>query len=114
MLKRFAAIAGVLCLIFVAFATLSPIDLRPTTELGLGWEHMLAFSVIAALLAYAFPRHIWQVFGLVFVAAIFLEAMQLVVPGRHARLTDLAAKIFGAIVGFVAVRFADRVFATRK
>lgn len=114
MSRIFAVVAGVLSLAFVAFATLSPIELRPTTELGLGWEHLAAFAVIAAFLAFAFPKRVWQILLFVVLTAILLEIAQLYVPGRHARWIDGATKIFGSLIGVAAGWFIDRRFSARR
>lgn len=114
MSRLFAVVAGVLCLAFVAFATLSPIELRPTTELGLGWEHLIAFAVIATFLTFASPKHVWQILVVVVLAAILLEVGQLYVPGRHARWIDGATKIFGSLIGAAAGWFIDRRLSARR
>ncbi len=114
MSRLFAVVAGVSSLAFVAFATLSPIELRPTTELGLGWEHLIAFAVIAAFLTFASPKRIWQILVLVILVAILLEVAQLYVPGRHARWIDGATKIFGSLIGVTAGWFIDRWLTARE
>lgn len=114
MSRLFSVVAGALSLAFVAFATLSPIELRPTTELGIGGEHLAAFAVIAAFLTFAFPKRAWQILVVVVVAAIFLEMAQLYVPGRHARWIDGATKIFGSLIGVVVGWFIARRTATAE
>ena len=108
MSRLFAVFACFLSLAFVAFATLSPIELRPTTELGPSWEHLAAFAVIAAFPTLAFPKRVWQILVVVVLAAILLEVAQLYVPGRHARWIDGATKIFGSLTGVAAGWFIAR------
>lgn len=114
MSRLFAVVAGALSLAFVAFATLSSIELRPTTEFGIGWEHLTAFAVIAAFLTFAFPKRVWQILVVVVVAAILLELAQLYVPGRHARWNDGATKIFGSLIGVAAGWFIARRTASAR
>jgi VanZ family protein len=37
-----------------------------------------------------------------------LEALQLFVPGRHARVSDLVVKLAGGSIGIIAARFWDQ------
>jgi hypothetical protein len=85
-------------LAFVAFVTLSPIGLRPVV-LQPGYEHFLAFAIIGLLFGIAYPRH-WLLIGLAVIgSAVALEFLQLIAPGRHARLLDLMQKIAGGFIG---------------
>lgn len=85
----------------VAFATLGPPDLRPHSHLGQDGEHALAFVLIGLTfgLAYSARRRSVAMIAVVLIGA--LELLQLVVPGRHARLEDFAVDAFTACVGFV-------------
>ena len=83
----------------IAFVTLSPIGLRPNSGLSPNYERLFAFAAVGCAFALAYPRHIWLVLALVVGAAVALEAMQLLVSGRHFRLIDLAAKLIGGGVG---------------
>ena len=83
----------------IAFVTLSPIGLRPNSGLSPNYERLFAFAAVGLAFALAYPRHIWLVLTLVVGAAIGLEALQLVVSGRHGRIIDLAAKLIGGGMG---------------
>jgi VanZ family protein len=99
MIQRIAAVAGVIALLITIFATLSPIELRPTTDLGVGGEHILAFAAIALCFGVAFPKRIGTVVLVMLALAICLEFGQVLVPGRHARVIDVVTRLFGSGVG---------------
>lgn len=86
----------------IAFVTLSPIGLRPNSGLSANYERLFAFAAVGLAFALAYPRHIWLVLALVVGAAVGLEALQLVVSGRHGRIIDLVAKLLGGGIGVTA------------
>ena len=92
---------------FVVFATLSPPSSRPeltATEppIVLLIEHAGAFGLVGFLLFLAYPAYHRELSNFIVVAAIGLEVLQLVVPGRDARLSDLLEKLVGAGGGMLA------------
>lgn len=105
--RRLAAVAAWLSLGFIAFATLSPIGVRPHVA-GVGLEHIAAFAVTGVLFALAYPRHSVVVAILVLGSAAVLELSQLFTPDRHARFSDLLVKLAGGSLGIVLARFWDR------
>jgi hypothetical protein len=60
---------------------------------------LVAFVVVGALFAAAYPRHIVLASLVVIGAAILLEAFQLLEPSRHGRLFDASVKIAGGLIG---------------
>lgn len=111
-LQQLAGWAGLAALAFVAFATLSPIALRPKLA-RIGIEHFGAFAVIGFLFALAFPRHVAVVALILIGAAALLEAGQLLVPGRHGRAADAAVKIGGAVAGIALAWAANALVLPR-
>jgi len=99
MLNRLIAVAAWGLLIFIAFATLSPIQDRPTLPTSTLFEHVTAFATLGALFCLGYPREIRFVCLLVGGSAALLELMQLLLPDRHARLQDLAEKLTGGMMG---------------
>jgi hypothetical protein len=95
-----ARVLAVACLAAVAFVTLSPIGMRPVVA-GLQTEHLAAFFAIGAMFGVGFPRHLIAAAIVVIAAAVGLEAMQNLVPGRHGRIVDMDVKIAGAVIGFI-------------
>jgi VanZ family protein len=74
-------------------------------------EHALAFGALGILAALAYARAQVAVGLLVFCGAI--ESVQLWVPGRHARLSDLLVDIGASLLGVAAVALLDQL-APRK
>jgi hypothetical protein len=105
--RRLAAVGAWLSLGFIAYATLSPLAVRPHVA-SVGFEHIGAFAVTGLLFAVAYPRHSLTVAILVFGSAIILEFSQLLTPDRHARFSDLLIKLAGGSIGILTARFWDR------
>ena len=96
------------CFAFIVFVTLSPIGLRPVVT-GIQTEHVVAFAVVGALFGVGFARHLLLAAALVIAAAIGLEALQNLAPGRHGRLVDMNMKIVGAVLGFAVAAMWNRL-----
>ncbi|RUM98091.1 hypothetical protein EET67_10055 [Pseudaminobacter arsenicus] len=73
--------------------------LRPETTAGPTFERLAAFAVCGFLFAAAYPRRLWLIALMVVAAAIVLESLQLIIPGRHGHLFDLFTKIGGGLLG---------------
>lgn len=89
-------------LAFIAFATLSPIDLRPTSELPPNIERFFAFAAVGAMFAIAYPRHLWLTCAVVLGAALALEILQMISPSRHGHVLDAVVKMSGGTIGLTA------------
>lgn len=98
-LNRSLAILAWGMLAFIAYATLSPIKDRPTLPTSPTYEHLFAFAVLGMLFSLAYPRRILFTGLLVIGSGIALEAAQIFLPSRHARLQDLAEKVIGGAAG---------------
>jgi len=98
MVQRVSTIIGWLTLAFIAYATLSPIDARPTIA-SFQFEHFAAFGVVGFALGLAYPKRLLWVAAIVVGSALGLEALQLLTPDRHGRLLDAAVKAAGGICG---------------
>lgn len=105
-------VAAWLCLGFIAMATLSPLGLRPTTGWPPSIERFLAFALVGALFAAAYPRYILFAALIVLGAAAAFEILQVLAPSRHGRVFDAAVKFaggtFGLIAGWLSVRWLPR------
>src|SRR6202048_3500200 len=93
-----------LLLAFIAYATISPIQDRPSLPMPSSFEHLATFAVLGALFCLVYPRHIAFVCLIVFGSAVVLEIMQLLTPDRHGRIQDAIEKMAGGAMGFVAGR----------
>ena|ERR1700722_17922193 len=104
MIQKLVAIAAWAVLCFVAYATLSPIEARPTLSTSPSFEHLVAFATLGLLFCVAYPRHTVFVCVIVLGSAVLLEVAQLITPDRHGRILDAIAKMTGGAFGIVAGR----------
>jgi VanZ family protein len=102
MIQKCSAIAAWLLLFFIAYATLSPIQARPTISTSPDFEHLAAFAILGLLFYLAYPRRVALVCLIVLGSALVLEVAQLLTPDRHGRISDALEKLAGGIVGIVA------------
>src|ERR1700716_4181698 len=86
-------------LAFIAYATISPIQDRPTLPTSSTFEHLAAFAVLGALFCLAYPRHALLACVIVLGSAALLETLQFLTPDRHGRLLDVIEKMAGGILG---------------
>jgi VanZ family protein len=84
----------------VTFATLGPASYRPHSDLGQDGEHAFAFVLVGLAFGLAYPRRRMLVPTTVALIGV-LELLQLLVPGRHARLEDFVVDAVAACIGFV-------------
>jgi VanZ family protein len=104
MFQKLVVVTAWSTLIFIAYATLSPIGLRP--HLGnVGVERFGAFAAFGLLFGLAYPRHFWLVLAMVLGSAGLLELLQRITPDRHGMLPDAEVKLIGGMAG-VALSFA--------
>jgi hypothetical protein len=109
MANKFVGIVAWATVAFIIYATLVPLELRPT----FGWitpdcERFAAYAVGAALLTLAYPRHWIRVALFAVVLAGVLELLQLAVPHRDARLADAVVKVAGALTGIAGAYLCNR------
>jgi VanZ family protein len=104
MIQKLTEIVAWLVLGFIAYATLSPIQARPTLPTPPSLEHLAAFAVLGALFCLAYPRRIKLVCLIVLGSAVILEFSQLLTPDRHGRFLDAVEKLAGGAIGIIAGR----------
>jgi len=104
MFNKFITVAAWLLLAFIAFATLSPIQDRPTLPTSSNFEHLAAFALLGVLFCLAYPGHTILAVIIVLGSAALLESMQLLTPDRHGRLLDVVVKMAGGGLGIAAGR----------
>jgi VanZ family protein len=91
----------------VTFATLGPASLRPHSDLGQNGEHVLAFILVGLAFGFAYTGNRLRT---AFVAVILtgaLELLQIVTPGRHARLEDFIVDALAICGGLIVAASAD-------
>ncbi len=94
----------------IGYATLCPIGMRPHLA-SADQERFCAYFVLGLLMASAAPRRWIMIMGLVVLVAVGLEAGQLLVPGRDARVGDALVKAVGGALGAQS-RFS--IYASRR
>ena len=104
MLHKLIGFAAWGLLAFIAYATISPIQDRPTLPTSTSFEHVAAFAVLGALFILAYPRQVALVCLIVLGNAVLLELLQLLTPDRHGRVPDAIEKMAGGVVGIVVGR----------
>lgn len=94
----------------IVFATLSPIEMRPHfTDPNV--ERALAYVLFGVALALGFPNRLVQTLVAAALVAGVLELLQIVDPGRHARLRDAVLK---ALAGFIGIAIGHAIMAARR
>jgi VanZ family protein len=114
--------ASWLCLAAIAYLSLVPrsMEVRTSDLIGLGRtpsikairglfkaiEHVLAYSVTAALLIKAYPaRPVWLIIAFLSTYSAVLEALQTFSPGRHPGIAGVIWSSLGAVAaGWVTSR----------
>ncbi len=102
MASRLLPILAWLLLAAIAFSTLAPIGLRPTSSFSANYERLFSFGLVGFLFAIAYPRKLLLITGLVFGAAVSFEILQMLVASRHAQLSDMGIKLLGGGLGLFA------------
>jgi hypothetical protein len=98
MVQKLVVVVAWSMLVFIAYATLSPIGLRP--HLGnVSLERFGAFAAFGLLFGLAYPRHFWLVLVMVLGSAVMLELLQVITPDRHGMLPDAEVKVIGGLSG---------------
>jgi VanZ family protein len=99
-------IAGWLALAFIVYATLSPIDDRPSVAPP-NFERFVAFALVGLAFALAYPKRLVLIAAIVLISAFGLEALQLLTPDRHGRLVDAVIKAAGGLCGIGIGQLAE-------
>lgn len=102
MFNKLITVVAWALLAFIVFATLSPIQNRPTLPTSSNFEHLTAFAVLGVLFSLGYPRHTVVATIIVLGSAVLLESLQLLTPDRHGRLLDAAMKMVGGGLGLAA------------
>ncbi len=104
MMHKLMAIAAWTLLAFIAYATVSSIQARPTLLASPNFERFAAFLVLGALFSLAYPRHFVLICLVVLGSAVLLEIAQHLTSDRHGRIRDAILKIVGGALGIAAGR----------
>jgi hypothetical protein len=100
MTRKIASTAAWLLAAIIMILSDVPPGIRPVVGSQIV-EHAFAFAALGALFGLAYPdRAVANVTGL-FLFCGFIEAVQVWIPGRHARLTDFGVDIAASVFGLV-------------
>ena len=105
-------VAAWLALAFIAYATLSPLQARPTVA-DPQLEHFAAFALMGLAFALAYPGRLLFVTTMILGSAIGLEALQLLTPDRHGTLEDAVVKSVGGVCGIGVGQLAPLLMRIR-
>jgi hypothetical protein len=96
----------------IAVVTVSPLSWRP--DFGhTNIERFAGFGVLGAAFGVAYPRRLLLVALLIVATAAGLEALQLLIPDRDARISNFVLKAAGGIGGLLAAAVVNRWIAKR-
>jgi VanZ family protein len=98
----------------VTFMTLGPVSYRPHAAVGQNGDHAIAFILVGFVFgfAYRYNRRITALAAVVVTGAI--EALQLWVPGRHARLSDFIVDALALCAGVAVAATLDWLFSRSR
>ena len=98
MRKVFRAAGWLLSVVIVVLSVI-PAEERPITPVPHDLEHLAIFLVTGLAFGVGYTsRHLLQAFWVVTFAGI-IELIQLMIPGRHSRLSDFVVDALGGVVG---------------
>ena len=117
------AIAAWIAVIAIAYATLThvgfvyaiyfklaPILMGTEMRTYAHFEHILAFALLGALFAYAYPQKLVLVCCMVLGGAVLLELAQTMTPDRHGTMVDALEKMAGGAAGILFARITRRLW----
>jgi VanZ family protein len=113
MTRKIIMLAAWACLLFIVYATLTSINARPElmrdeSAVVVVMERFGAYALLGFLLCLAFRNNIPLVCLLVLGTAVALETLQLIAPGRDARVIDVIEKLSGGGAGILMAMVLQR------
>jgi len=103
-----------LLLVAVAAFTLVPPAWRPVSRFPHSVEHIAVFLLLGIAFARAYPRRPSMFAAIAIAVAAILEALQLVVPGRHATLKDFVINAAALCAGITIATLIERLRPQRE
>ena len=124
---RLIAAAAWIAIIAIAYATLTrvgfvysiyyrlaPFLMGPEIRTYAHFVHVVAFGVVGALFAFAYPGRLLVVSCIVIGGAALLEIAQTLTPDRHGTLMDALDKIAGGAAGILLAKAIQHFRVERK
>jgi VanZ family protein len=110
-IARVARVTGWILAIAIVVLSVVPRELRPVTPAPHHVEHFMTYFVTGFAFGLGYLRnHFFVAFFLVIFCG-FVEIMQLLVPGRHARLSDFVVDAFATCFGLLATLLINQICA---
>jgi VanZ family protein len=88
--------------------TVLPLQFRPVTEVPRWLEHLVFFTALGMVFAFAYSRRPVLLCAAAIAFSLVLEILQIFVPGRHARLSDFLIDATSASIGILLPSLARR------
>ena len=111
-MQRFFQIVAWLLVLAIVALSIGPPTSRPVTGAGHNLEHFAIFMATGAAFGFGYPLRVFILPIAMLAFSAVIELAQLMVPGRHARLsdflTDATAACLGVFVSLLVVKFAAR------
>jgi len=111
-MKNLSRIVAWILLFTIVILTVVPPEDRPVTAAPHDIEHMGIFLLAGAAFGFGYANLLVQLCGLILFSAA-IELVQLVIPGRHARLDDFIVDALGVGIG-IALAFACKRYGGQK
>jgi VanZ family protein len=106
-LQKFSQIVAWLLALAIIMVSVGPPTTRPVTGTGHSFEHLAIFWMMGTAFGFGYPRRIMLLPIALMGFSAAIEAAQIMIPGRHARLgdflTDAAASCLAVIVSQLLV-----------
>lgn len=96
--------------VYAIYFKLAPILMGPEMRTYAHFEHVLAFALLGALFAYAYPHKLLLVCCVVLGGAVLLELAQTMTPDRHGTMVDALEKMAGGTAGILFARITHRLW----
>ena len=98
-LQKWVRIIAWALLIVITALSLGPPGLRPETGAPRPFEHLAIFALCGVAFGLGYRRRLSLVMAALIVFAAAIESAQMLVPGRHARLSDFIVDAVAMCVG---------------
>jgi VanZ family protein len=107
MIVKIARIAAWILVLAIVVLTLGPPMVRPVPGFNRDLEHVSAFALLGLAFGLAYPDRRMMLALIGIAIAALMEALQQVVPGRHAYFSDFLINAVGACAGLAMAILLD-------
>jgi VanZ like family len=97
--QRIFQVTAWLLVLAIVVLSLGPPSTRPVTGAGHNFEHLLIFLATGLAFGLGYLRWFWTISLALLTFAAVIEIAQMLVPGRHARLSDFLVDAAASSLG---------------